>query len=156
MSKVYSIRACQLIYVRWYFAKSFEHIIRAELEKRRANMERGSREGSTRQSMGARLSRVFTMHDHLDPVSERSSEERSVGSADEKEKEVKKKRFGFFTRKTLKKLRPDMIRRMDDAPKPVGPNGWISEEPVVARPHRPRAATVTVAEIQEKDSVNAP
>ena len=73
-----------------------------------------------------------------------------------KEKEVKKKKFGFFTRKTLKKLRPDMIRRMDDAPKPVGPNGWISEEPVVARPHRPRAATVTVAEIQEKDSVNAP
>lgn len=27
----------------------------------------------------------------------------------------------------LQKLRPDMIRRMDDAPKLVNPSGWISE-----------------------------
>jgi hypothetical protein len=27
----------------------------------------------------------------------------------------------------MRKLRPDMIRRMDDAPRPVDPSGWISE-----------------------------
>jgi len=27
----------------------------------------------------------------------------------------------------IRKLRPDMIRRMDDAPKLVNPSGWLSE-----------------------------
>ncbi|KAJ3808222.1 cation transport protein-domain-containing protein [Lentinula lateritia] len=35
--------------------------------------------------------------------------------------------FGEKGRKTSKKLRTDMIRRMDDAPKLVNPSGWISE-----------------------------
>ncbi|KAL5512603.1 hypothetical protein ACEPAG_3256 [Sanghuangporus baumii] len=139
---------------RRYFAKRFENIVAAQIAKRKANMERGSGGGSERRSVGAGLSQMFSMHEHLSPVLERSSEERSMCSAEEKE--AKKKRFGIFTKKTLKKLRPDMIRRMDDAPKPVGPNGWISEEPVVAPAHRPRAASVTVAELQERDSVHAP
>src|SRR5882762_2556471 len=29
---------------------------------------------------------------------------------------------------SIRKLRPEMIRRMDDPPKLVDPNGWISEE----------------------------
>jgi len=55
--------------------------------------------------------------------------------------------FSFFTRRKLSvideeklpsdeikpsgvlpKLRPDMIRRMNDAPKPVNPSGWVSED----------------------------
>ncbi|KAL5532056.1 hypothetical protein ACEPAF_5620 [Sanghuangporus sanghuang] len=140
---------------RRYFAKRFENIIAAQMAKRKANVERGTGGGSTRrQSVGAGLSRMFSMHEHLSPVLERSSEEHSMDSAEAKEE--KKKRFGIFTRRTLKKLRPEMIRRMDDAPKPVGPNGWISEQPVVAPALRPRAASVTVAELQERDSENAP
>ncbi|KAL5504739.1 hypothetical protein ACEPAH_7402 [Sanghuangporus vaninii] len=140
---------------RRYFAKRFKTLIEAQLAKRKANVERGIGGGSARRrSVGAGLSQMFSMHEHLSPVLERSSEERSVDSAEEKEE--KKKRFGIFTRKTLKKLRPEMIRRMDDAPKPVGPNGWVSEQPVVTPAHRPRAASVTVAELQERASENVP
>lgn len=41
----------------------------------------------------------------------------------EEEKDESKERSGGV----IRKLRPDMIRRMDDAPKLVDPSGWISE-----------------------------
>lgn len=41
---------------------------------------------------------------------------------DNPEAKDKKRRNGV-----LQKLRPDMIRRMDDAPKLVNPSGWVSE-----------------------------
>lgn len=79
----------------------------------------------------------------MTPVTEASGE----GQSDDEKEAKHKKRPGV---KALRKLRTDMIRRMDDAPKPVGPNGWISEEPVQAPSRRPRAVSVNVAEIQEK------
>lgn len=40
-----------------------------------------------------------------------------------------RKRWGSFGRKTAKKLRPEMIRRLDVVPKLVDPSGNITEEP---------------------------
>lgn len=36
---------------------------------------------------------------------------------------------------TARKLHPDMIRRMDDAPLPIDPNGWISHQNMNGNPH---------------------
>lgn len=43
----------------------------------------------------------------------------------DKEKDVKEAKKG--QKSALRKLRPDMIRRMDDAPKLLNPSGWVSE-----------------------------
>jgi hypothetical protein len=42
----------------------------------------------------------------------------------------------------IKKLRTDMIRRIDDAPKLVNPSGWISEGHSAVPPHTPPATPV--------------
>ncbi|EJD07960.1 uncharacterized protein FOMMEDRAFT_164765 [Fomitiporia mediterranea MF3/22] len=137
-----------MVYVRrQYFAKKFQDLIQAEIEKGKAAVEHGHTEG--RPSVSQRFSRVFTVRSGQLTTRERS-DKTSAG-----EKEGKKKRLGLFTKKTLRKLRPDMISRMDDAPKRVDPSGWISEEPgPEGHVHvpRPRAATVSVGEVQEKTS----
>lgn len=60
----------------------------------------------------------------------------SEGETDEK------RRSRNLSKKALHNLRPDMIRRMDDAPKPVDPSGWVSERPAI----RPRV----LSQIKEK------
>lgn len=124
-------------FVRRHFAKRFEHIVQAEIAKGKAHVEAGS----GRVSFGRRFSRGFSLREHLTSGTNRDSDKQHV------DKKGEKKRQGFFTKKAFRTLRPDMIRRMDDAPKPVGPNGWISEEPVVVPPSRPRSASFTVAEL---------
>lgn len=47
----------------------------------------------------------------------------TVDEITEDDKDESKERTGGI----IRKLRPDMIRRMDDAPKLVDPSGWISE-----------------------------
>ena len=132
---------------RRYFAKRFEHIVEAEYARRKARATEGSTEGGDGVSFGRRLTQVFSFR------SVRGDRDREPAEGKEE-----KKRTGFLTaKKTFRKLRPDMIRRMDDAPKPVGPNGWISEEPVVVPPSRPRSASIMVGELaheKEKESSN--
>ena len=60
-----------------------------------------------------RVASLLRRRNGLSPVAEESSSE--DGSSTPREKEVHKK------------LRPDMIRRMDSPPKRVNPSGWISE-----------------------------
>jgi len=57
-------------------------------------------------------------------------------------------------RSIIKKLRPDMIRRMDDAPKLVDPSGWITagDAPVSRNLSGVPQATFTIAEGDERTS----
>ncbi|KAF8911487.1 cation transport protein-domain-containing protein [Gymnopilus junonius] len=48
-----------------------------------------------------------------------------------KDKDVEEAKKG--QKNYLRKLRPDMIRRMDDAPKLINPSGWVSEGPAPSR-----------------------
>ncbi|THH06536.1 hypothetical protein EW145_g4017 [Phellinidium pouzarii] len=116
-----------MVYIRrHYLAKKCEHIIEAELEKRRAIVENGANT-DYKSTWGKRLTRAFTLNAQSSRVEERGSDGQGEGEADEK------KRARISNKKALHKLSPDMIRRMDDAPKPVDPNGWVTERPAVRR-----------------------
>ncbi|KAH8115409.1 cation transport protein-domain-containing protein [Phellopilus nigrolimitatus] len=93
-----------MVYMRRrYFAKRFEHIVEAEIAKRKALAEQqGDRPPGATDSHG-------------------KDEKGRGGDGDGKKKP------GIFNRKTLRNLRTDMIRRMDDAPRPIDPNGWITQ-----------------------------
>lgn len=62
---------------------------------------------------------------------------------DEPEAKEKTRRNGV-----LQKLRPDMIRRMDDAPKLVNPSGWVSEN----RPPSVKGMEITNIHLSPKPS----
>lgn len=49
----------------------------------------------------------------------------------DKDKDIEDAKKG--RKSALGKLRPDMIRRMDDAPKLLNPSGWVSEGPAPSR-----------------------
>ena len=104
-----------------YFEKKFEHIVIAELAKNKA-LVGPPKEGWRGATFSRNFIRLFSRGQTITVVDETESE---AQSQDEKSK----KRVGLFSKGTLRKLRPDMIRRMDDAPKPVDPNGWITEDP---------------------------
>jgi hypothetical protein len=97
---------------RHYFAKKFDHIVAAEISARAAQKLHGGNAESTR-TWPQRFTTIFRRRTALSTVVEVTEEEQP---RDED------RRGG-----TIRKLRPDMIRRMDDAPKLVDPNGWISE-----------------------------
>ncbi|KAF5357330.1 hypothetical protein D9758_005883 [Tetrapyrgos nigripes] len=89
------------VYLRkYYFEKKFEHVIQASLNPE-ADGEGGFSLSRTWTNLFKRKGKDVA---HPDDIEERS--EKKSGS---------------------KKLRTDMIRRMDDAPKLVNPSGWISE-----------------------------
>jgi hypothetical protein len=107
---------------RYYFAKKFEHLI--EAAKARA-IEIGETE-KTSPPWTRRISTLMSRNTILSAVEE------------EDDKKPKKKTF-------MRKLRPEMIRRMDRPPQLINPSGWISEG---AQTHSPEP------QIEEKkDSV---
>lgn len=142
-----------MVYVRRrYFAKKFEHIIEAEIERRKALIEPGDRVPLRRSltNWGRRLSTAFTPSAGagLDTVVEeamaRSEKKRPenekengdgnalwdasrVSSRDKKEKSHIF--CGLFSRKSSRaqNVRTDMIRRVETAPQPVDPSGWVTE-----------------------------
>ncbi|KAF7315082.1 Potassium transport protein [Mycena indigotica] len=96
-----------MVYLRkYYFAKKFEHIIEAA---KSSDLEKEIRPWPQR---------IFSRKSGLTTVNE-ISRENSRSPTPEEEPRKKK---GF-----MKKLRPDMIRRMDGPPQLVNPSGWISE-----------------------------
>lgn len=99
-------------FCRHYFAKKFDHIIANEMASRTANML-ASHDGATVRPWPKRFTTFFRNRTALTTV---------IESPDEEKNGNKERRGG-----ALQKLRPEMIRRMDDAPKLIDPSGWISE-----------------------------
>lgn len=95
---------------RYYFAQKFQDILAASLERRMAKDVEQAVE-----------SRKPWPHRFLVFVSGRGM--KVVPESDQSA--PRKTRSGPGG--VLQKLRPDMIRRMDDAPKLVNPSGWVSE-----------------------------
>ncbi|KAJ7030061.1 cation transport protein-domain-containing protein [Mycena alexandri] len=121
-----------MVYLRkYYFAKKFEHIIEAAKSKAIAIGDAEKKTPPWTRRFSSLLSRDATV---LSAVEETS---REASLNDEKPK--KKKSF-------MRKLRPDMIRRMDGPPQLVNPSGWISEG---AHPPLPRSPV----EPEESNSV---
>jgi len=85
--------------LRYYFEKKFEHVIENSIKQALDEEQSG---------FARTFTNLFKRKINVPSPSEDDAEEHS-----EKEKK--------------KKLRTDMIRRMDDAPKLVNPSGWISE-----------------------------
>ncbi|KAF9268582.1 TrkH-domain-containing protein [Marasmius fiardii PR-910] len=103
------------LYIRYYFEKKFEHIIAAST---------------------SRIAVPITDHDHHRSIwssqitalfkSGRQKSSTTNENTVHSEKH-EKERHGGSSNGMAHRLRPDMIRRMDDAPKLVNPSGWISE-----------------------------
>ncbi|KAH7928677.1 TrkH-domain-containing protein [Leucogyrophana mollusca] len=112
-----------MVYIRrwYYFAKKFDHIIEAEAARRVAikmeqQLTRQSAASSGAQGRWSRrVTAIFRRRTGLSTVVEDTASDEDRDSPRAKEKEVGKK------------LRTDMIRRMDAPPKLVNPSGWISE-----------------------------
>ncbi|KAJ7169106.1 cation transport protein-domain-containing protein [Mycena crocata] len=115
-----------MVYLRkYYFASKFEHIIEAAKSKAMA-----ADDPEKPPPWSRRFSTMLSRGTILSAVRETSRE----ASLDQNEKPKKKKSF-------MRKLRPDMIRRMDDPPQLINPSGWISEgaqsQPQTPRPGSP-------------------
>ncbi|KAJ7772100.1 cation transport protein-domain-containing protein [Mycena maculata] len=106
-----------MVYLRkYYFAKKFEHIIEAAKAKALAIEETEKTPPPWPRRINTLLSRSM-----LSAVQETSREgSRSRERTLDQDEKPKKKGF-------MRKLRPDMIRRMDHPPQLVNPSGWISE-----------------------------
>ncbi|KXN87472.1 Low-affinity potassium transport protein [Leucoagaricus sp. SymC.cos] len=100
---------------RHYFARKFEHILAAEAAKNHPSETlRNSQPEEQRAPWSSRMAALLRPGRRgLSVVAEESSN----GS-----KSDRRTRRGI-----IRKLRPDMIRRMDDAPKLVNPSGWVTE-----------------------------
>ncbi|KAJ7647734.1 cation transport protein-domain-containing protein [Roridomyces roridus] len=123
-----------MVYLRkFYFAKKFDHLIEAAKAKALAN---GDAEKNA-PPWTRRLSTLLSRGSMLSAVQETSREGSRIGveRASSLEEDEKPKRKGF-----MRKLRPDMIRRMDRPPQLVNPSGWISEgEPGPTESEKPEA-----------------
>ncbi|KIJ65956.1 hypothetical protein HYDPIDRAFT_110073 [Hydnomerulius pinastri MD-312] len=109
-----------MVYIRrYFFAKKFDHIIEAEAARRaalkmEAQLTRESAAASGRQrGFARRVTSLFRRRNGLSTVPEDTASEDDASTPREKD--------------VGKKLRTDMIRRMDAPPKLVNPSGWISE-----------------------------
>ncbi|TFK74624.1 TrkH-domain-containing protein [Pluteus cervinus] len=100
---------------KYYFARKFQHIVTSLAEKK-ANKDP---EGLT--TTRTWTNRVASL---LHPSKGQGTRQENGHS----QKEPPKRKGSI-----IKKLSPEMIRRMDDAPKPVNPSGWVSE-PQSTRP----------------------
>lgn len=75
------------------------------------------------QQWSRRFASLFRKSTRLSTVEELTIKDSPKDIDDEKSKDQLHSGGGGV----IRKLRPDMIRRMDDAPKLVDPNGWISQ-----------------------------
>lgn len=150
---------------RHYFTAKCEHIIEAQIKKREEEAKL-AKTNSHPSAFSRTFTRVFTYQTSarnralsVVPESRNSTIPESPESTDSSEK-GNKKRWGPFSRKTLKKLRPEMIRRMDVTPKLIDPSGYITEEPDAlgvppnrATPSRTSLMTPTPAQSSRSGSV---
>lgn len=109
-------QALNVVMSRHYFAKKFEHVVQSELA-RRAQADNPALRGST-----TAFSRTF---------SRILSRQRTKPSTDDENNGDMRRRMSFVTKGKfndfkLRKLRPDMIRRMDAPPQLINPSGLIS------------------------------
>ncbi|KAJ7072702.1 cation transport protein-domain-containing protein [Mycena amicta] len=112
-----------MVYLRkFYFAKKFEHIIEAA-------KARSAQTGDPEKIVPPWPRRMLSRKSGLSTVDEISRENSRSPTSDDDEPRKKK---GF-----MRKLRPDMIRRMDKPPQLVNPSGWISEGPHTPTPPSP-------------------
>ncbi|KAF9047413.1 cation transport protein-domain-containing protein [Panaeolus papilionaceus] len=112
---------------RHYFAKKFEHLVLSSTIKRSQSMV----PQIPRKSFFTRLKENLTTH------------RISIPDQESVEAELPKK----------KPLRTDMIRRMDDAPQRVDPNGWLSQGASEQKPSTPtEVSTPTSAPDTEESS----
>jgi hypothetical protein len=133
---------------RHFFAKTFEHIIQAEAARRAAPKAEAFPESASstgRRGLGWRAPSLFRRRNGLmSPVAEETASEGGGSTPQEKE--------------ASKKLRTDMIRRMDAPPKLVNPSGWISES--ITMPLKRLSAKVGTsgghAEAQSSDQPPSP
>ncbi|KDR75691.1 hypothetical protein GALMADRAFT_248309 [Galerina marginata CBS 339.88] len=123
-----------IVYMRRHFiAKKFEHILEAAAAKKAADIVV---EDIKQQQPWPHRFIAFFSGRQLSVIDE------------EKVPEEAKKGQGGLTRK----LRPDMIKRMDDAPKLVNPSGWVSE----GRPRSVRKGSVSSIQPQVKPMPTTP
>lgn len=99
---------------RFFFAKKFEHILQNVAKNEAEKVAEEVAEG--RRPWHHRIFAFFQGR-HISVIDEENAGE-----------DLKRKESAGGSRK----LRPDMIRRMDDAPKLVNPSGWVSEGPQTA------------------------
>ncbi|EPQ55187.1 hypothetical protein GLOTRDRAFT_111153 [Gloeophyllum trabeum ATCC 11539] len=120
-----------MVYIRrYFFAKTFEHMVEAEAAKR------------TKVKIDVEAT-IIPWHSKMVNMLRRRKRLTSV--KEESEESTPKERKPS----SVKKLRTDMIRRMDDAPKLVDPSGWISEGRTESTLHTPaRGPAVDTREVQ--------
>lgn len=97
---------------RYFFARKYQHVLKAAVARKDAQTAEDSAKG--RNSWPNRLHTYVHSGKKLSVVAEEPLQV--------KKKVDKEESKGF-----IGKLRPDMIRRMDDAPKLVNPSGTVSE-----------------------------
>lgn len=103
------------MYDRHFVARKFEYIIQAEAARRAVSKARQPQSSElARPAFGWRVTSLLRRRTGLSPVAEGYSSEE--GSSTPRGREA-----------YHKKVRTDMIRRMDAPPRPVNPSGWISE-----------------------------
>ncbi|KAH8828423.1 cation transport protein-domain-containing protein [Flagelloscypha sp. PMI_526] len=115
----------------YYFGKKFEHLIAASKARRSASLEQslGKKEHVVQLPWARRLLvKIGFTNSDASPHGHSSDEKApgGLGSA----------------------IRPDMIRRVNDAPKLVNPSGWISQRPLSRRMSDPGTATTPPATIK--------
>lgn len=115
---------------RRYFAKTFDHIIGVEAARQAA----------------------IKVEQQLVTASAPAPAVNSVGNKDGWSRRFFRRKTGLSTvpedsasgdartapKDSAKRLRPDMIRRVDGQPKPVNPSGWITESEEQGQGHSPR------------------
>lgn len=107
---------------RYFFSLKFEHIIEAETARRLERIETRRLERLAAEEDGGslpwthRMKNLLRRRTKLPTVNEVATE-----TSEDGERKKKRAKDTVFN-----KLRTDMIRRMDDAPRLVDPSGWIS------------------------------
>lgn len=103
---------------RYYFAQKFEDILEASVEKK---VKKDLEQAPIQRPWYHRLLATITGHRArvVDEESLPRAGQSSPGGG------------------VLRKLRPDMIRRMDDAPKLINPSGWVSVGHAPSTPKTP-------------------
>ncbi|KAF9446528.1 TrkH-domain-containing protein [Macrolepiota fuliginosa MF-IS2] len=101
---------------RHYFAREFEHMLVSEIAKKALDTTLKGEEPKPEEHRPwpHRMAALLRPGKGLSVVAEEDSSEGS--------KTDRRDKHGI-----IRKLRPDMIRRMDDAPKLVNPSGWVTE-----------------------------
>ncbi|KAF9529697.1 cation transport protein-domain-containing protein [Crepidotus variabilis] len=118
---------------KFFFAKKFEHILRAKAASKAADIVA---EAAVEHKPLPHRVVAFFKGRHI-----------SVKDEDSDNEDVENPSQGV-----IRKLRPDMIRRMDDAPKLVNPSGWVSE----GGPTIMHKMTFLTPQISEKTMVEEP